>query len=321
MMASRGVAPPRRGAHRPRPGARARLDRDWPPVAWWPWRLRRCPRPPGVASPDVGAGRGSRAARRRRSTPVVTAGPPTGAGPPRAARPRGQRAPVSSGGAAASGSPGPRSQPAARAQATCAGRLHPLRRHRQPQRRGRARRCAATIARAARVGPQAADEGAVDLQRVHREAPEVGQRGVAGAEVVDRQPHPQRLQRRQRATAAAASPIATPSVISSRSRRAGQPPPRSAAATAPTSSGSWNSRAREVDRHRQRRPVAARPATPAPGGRPRRSTQRPSGTISPVSSASGMKSPGGTRPRAGCRQRTSASTSTTAPVARSTIGW
>ena len=50
-------------------------------------------------------------------------------------------------------------------------------------------------------------------------------------------------------------------------------------------------------------------------------TQRPSGTISPVSSASGMNAIGGTRPRVGCCQRTSASNPTTASVSRSTIGW
>jgi hypothetical protein len=38
------------------------------------------------------------------------------------------------------------------------------------------------------------DEGAVDLQRVDREPPKVGQRRVAGAEVVDRQRHAERLE-------------------------------------------------------------------------------------------------------------------------------
>ena len=46
----------------------------------------------------------------------------------------------------------------------------------------------------------------------------------------------------------------------------------------------------------------------APAGRRARSTQRPSGTIRPVSSASGMNASGRTRPRCGCIQRTSAST-------------
>ena len=41
---------------------------------------------------------------------------------------------------------------------------------------------------------------------------------------------------------------------------------------------------------------------------PSRSTQRPIGTIRPISSASGMNSSGPTRPRSGWRQRSSAST-------------
>ena len=53
----------------------------------------------------------------------------------------------------------------------------------------------------------------------------------------------------------------------------------------------------------------------------RSSTQRPSGTTRPVSSASGMNASGLTRPRCGCIQRTSASTPTTPPVAIETIGW
>ncbi len=40
-----------------------------------------------------------------------------------------------------------------------------------------------------RVPPQHAHERAVDLQHVHVEAPEVAQRGIPGAEVVDGQAH------------------------------------------------------------------------------------------------------------------------------------
>ena len=50
------------------------------------------------------------------------------------------------------------------------------------------------------------------------------------------------------------------------------------------------------------------------------STQRPSGTISPVSSARAMKSEGGTMPRWVCFQRSSASTPAIAPLWRS-WGW
>ena len=65
---------------------------------------------------------------------------------------------------------------------------------------------------------------------------------------------------------------------------------------------------RDVDAHRRA------PRAPAPASRSARSwrqadvvTSRPSGTMSPVSSASGMNSIGGTSPRSGWRQRTSAS--------------
>ena len=51
------------------------------------------------------------------------------------------------------------------------------------------------------------------------------------------------------------------------------------------------------------------------------SAQRPSGTIRPVSSATGMNSAGETAPRTGCRQRISASSASVSPVAMSTTGW
>ena len=45
-----------------------------------------------------------------------------------------------------------------------------------------------------RVVAEAAHEGLVDLQHVHREPPQVRERRVAGAEVVDRQLHAERLE-------------------------------------------------------------------------------------------------------------------------------
>ena len=54
---------------------------------------------------------------------------------------------------------------------------------------------------------------------------------------------------------------------------------------------------------------------------PSRSTQRPIGTIRPISSANGMNWSGGTRPRSGWRQRSSASTPDDRPSARRTTGW
>ena len=50
-------------------------------------------------------------------------------------------------------------------------------------------------------------------------------------------------------------------------------------------------------------------------------TQRPSGSISPDSSASGMNSIGLTSPRCGCCQRSSASTLASRPVCSSITGW
>ena len=65
----------------------------------------------------------------------------------------------------------------------------------------------------------AGDERAVDFESVDRELAQVGERAVAGAEVVDRDPHTERL---ERAAAAArrpsASRISAVSVISSVSR-------------------------------------------------------------------------------------------------------
>ena len=50
-------------------------------------------------------------------------------------------------------------------------------------------------------------------------------------------------------------------------------------------------------------------------------TQRPSGRISPLSSATGMKVAGGTDPRTGCVQRSSASKPRIAPFPQVMIGW
>jgi hypothetical protein len=50
------------------------------------------------------------------------------------------------------------------------------------------------------------------------------------------------------------------------------------------------------------------------------STQRPIGTIKPVSSASGMNCPGDTVPSSGWIQRSSASTPVIWPLAMSTLG-
>ena len=52
-----------------------------------------------------------------------------------------------------------------------------------------------------------------------------------------------------------------------------------------------------------------------------RSTHSPSGTISPVSSATGMNSIGPTSPRSGCAHRSSTSAPVPRPLCARTFGW
>ena len=63
------------------------------------------------------------------------------------------------------------------------------------------------------------------------------------------------------------------------------------------------------------------PGHPTASRQARWSTHSPSGTISPVSSATGMKAAGGTGPRTGWVQRISASSPVTRSPSRSTSGW
>ena len=58
----------------------------------------------------------------------------------------------------------------------------------------RANATASTPSALPSLARQAFDEGAIDLQDVDREAVQVGQRGIAGAEVVERQAHAEHLQ-------------------------------------------------------------------------------------------------------------------------------
>ena len=74
--------------------------------------------------------------------------------------------------------------------------LHALRHQLQAQRAAQ-RNDGARDGHVRRIGEQFAHEGAVDLELVDVEALEVRQAGIAGAKVIDRQMHPQRLQRRQ----------------------------------------------------------------------------------------------------------------------------
>jgi hypothetical protein len=67
------------------------------------------------------------------------------------------------------------------------------------------------------------DERAVDLERVDGELLEVGERGVAGAEVVDRDAHAELLDRHSRRAVCSALRISVVSVISIVSARSDRP--------------------------------------------------------------------------------------------------
>ena len=94
--------------------------------------------------------------------------------------------------------PWAKSQPSAVRRRELAGRLHALGHDPHPERLGHADDRLHDRGVALAVLAEVGDERAVDLERVDRVAAQVGQRRVAGAEVVEHQPHaepPQRLQR------------------------------------------------------------------------------------------------------------------------------
>ena len=94
---------------------------------------------------------------------------------------------------------------------------------------------------------------------------------------------------------------------------------------AETVGSSWGSpiwRAGEVDRDPHRGGVGvAATASSATLLQASSTTQRPIGTISWDSSATGMKEAGLVSPHSGWRQRSSASSATIEPSRRPTIGW
>ena len=109
-----------------------------------------------------------------------------------------------------------------------------------------------------------------------------------------------------------------PSVISSSSRPGSSPLAARASSTTPSRSG-WRSCAGETFTATVTSSPSARHA--AACRQASRSTQAPSGTISPLASATGTNSPGATGPRSGWVQRSSASTPVIPPVRRSSCGW
>ena len=151
---------------------------------------------------------------------------------------------------------------------------------------------------------------------------EVRERGVAGAEVVDREVEAERAERTERAQRrlGVAHERALGDLQPQRrrldaARRAARAPRRSAA-RAPRAGAARGSRSSRAAEHRAR-PRATRTAWRHACS----SAHTPSGTMRPVSSASGTNSIGATRPRSGCSQRISASKPTSVPWSRSIIGW
>ena len=146
------------------------------------------------------------------------------------------------------------------------------------------------------------DEAAVDLDLVERKALQIAQRGIAGAEIVERDPYPdgaKLMQDGKRRVVVADQDRLGDLELEPARRQAG-----------------GRERCDDLQRQRaalelDRRDVDRKPDVVRASSRPRCrrviSTHSPSWLISPVSSAIGMNSAGETMPRSGWRQRSSAS--------------
>src|SRR3954470_17590466 len=146
---------------------------------------------------------------------------------------------------------------------------------------------------------------AVDLHRVDREAAQVAQRRVAGAEVVEDEPDAERLELLEAATEVAVSSMSAVSVISRSSSDGSRPDSASARATDATNSGSAICAVETLtDTGTGGPPAWVHRAAWAPAAR---STHSPSGAMRPDCSAIEMNSPGETNPSSGCVQRMRAS--------------
>ena len=160
-------------------------------------------------------------------------------------------------------------------------------------------------------------ERLVDLELVQRQALEMGERGIAGAEVVDRQTDPELVQRGRVRRAPSGSCITAVSVSSSVSRRG-------STRHLPSRGDDLGqllvvqAAGREVDRDAD---VVAGPLPGASWASAASKLQWVNGWIRPVFSASGMNSSGRIAPRAGWRQRASASTLRIVSASRSSLGW
>ena len=115
--------------------------------------------------------------------------------------------------------------------------------------------------------------------------------------------------------------MTTLSVISRDSAEAGNALASRAAAIIPARSGSSSCRADTLTAMGGGADAAPVVAQRVDCSKAVRRTHSPSGTISPVSSASGTKASGPSSPCSGCCQRTSASNPRSVSSARSTTGW
>ena len=152
---------------------------------------------------------------------------------------------------------------------------------------------------ASRPAVEVGDEALVDLEARHREVLEVGERRVAGAEVVDRDPDAERAQLARGSLSTRWCRTRTDSVSSSvRQRRIEAAScSRIRCARRRRSPGWWSWTPETLtliesgSGHLRFQTTAWRHASS--------STQRPISTITPVSSAAGMNSAGETSPRCG----------------------
>ena len=139
----------------------------------------------------------------------------------------------------------------------------------------------------------------------------MGERRVAGAEVVEREAHAERAAARA-ASRSSPVPFSITRALGDLEHKPVRPArraPRARRATVATRSGCCELAHREV--HAALHAGDAELDLPAAScGTPRAAPSCRSRRSGPVSSASGMNSPGETRPRSGCCQRTSASTPT-----------
>ena len=147
---------------------------------------------------------------------------------------------------------------------------------------------------------QPADERAVDLQDVDREAVQVGKRRIAHAEIVDREPHAERLELAEALQVDLG--VVHDRALGQLDHQVARVEARDVERVAHVGDQVrvLQVAAGDVDRDPQAVARCDRLCSMrGPGGRLSTSTQRPSSTIWPDSSAIGMKSPGITRPCSG----------------------